>query len=45
MYGGPETASIKGTLNGEHVDAKFSRTDGCEIHRWETVQPLLDEVR
>jgi hypothetical protein len=45
IYGGPETATIKGTLNGEKVDAKFSRTDGCEIHRWETAQPLLDEAR
>jgi hypothetical protein len=45
IYGGPETATIKGTLNGEPVDDKFSRTDGCEIHRWQTAQPLLDEVR
>jgi hypothetical protein len=45
IYGGPETATIKGTLNGEPVDAKLSRTDGCEIHRWETAQPLLDEAR
>jgi hypothetical protein len=45
IYGGPETATIKGTLNGEPVDAKFSRTDGCEIKRWETVSPLLDEAR
>jgi hypothetical protein len=45
IYGGPETASIKGTLNGEPVDATFSRTNGCEIKRWETVAPLLDEVR
>jgi len=45
IYGGPETATIKGKLNGEPVDAKFSRTDGCEIKRWETAAPLLDEVR
>ncbi len=45
IYGGPETASIKGTLNGEKVDAKFSRTDGCEIKRWEIASPLLDEAR
>jgi len=45
IYGGPETATIKGTLNGEPVDAKFSRTDGCEIKRWETASPLLDEAR
>jgi hypothetical protein len=45
IYGGPETATIKGTLNGEPVDAKFSRSDGCEIKRWETASPLLDEAR
>jgi len=45
IYGGPETASITGTLNGEPVDAKFSRTDGCEIKRWDAAAPLLDEVR
>jgi hypothetical protein len=45
IYGGPETASIKGTLNGEPVDATFKRSDGCEIKRWDTVSPLLDEVR
>jgi hypothetical protein len=45
LYGGPQTASISGTLRGEHVDARFSRTDGCEIARWEHVRPLLGEVR
>jgi hypothetical protein len=45
IYGGPETASIKGTLNDEQVDATFNRTDGCEIKRWDTVSPILDEVR
>ena len=45
IYGGPETASIKGTLNGEPVDDKFARNDGCEIKRWDAAAPLLDEVR
>jgi hypothetical protein len=45
LYGGPQTASISGTLRGEHVDARFSRRNGCEIARWEHVQPLLGEVR
>jgi hypothetical protein len=45
VYGGPQTASITGSLRGEHVDARFSRTDGCQITRWEHVQPLLSEVR
>ena len=45
IYGGPETASIRGTLNGQQIDAAFKRTDGCEIARWKAVAPLLDEVR
>jgi hypothetical protein len=45
IFGGPQTARISGTLRGERVAASFSRTDGCEINRWETVAPLLAEVR
>jgi hypothetical protein len=45
IYGGPEEASIKGTIRGQRVDATFTRTDGCEISRWEKVLPLLQEVR
>jgi hypothetical protein len=44
LYGGPEEASIKGTIRGDQVDATFKRTDGCEIERWERVKPLLSEV-
>jgi hypothetical protein len=44
VYGGPQTASIRGTLHGDAVDASFSRINGCEIARWEQVQPLLGEV-
>jgi|tagenome__1003787_1003787.scaffolds.fasta_scaffold20473885_2 hypothetical protein len=44
VYGGPETASIEGTLRGNRVDARFSRKDGCEIARWKRVQDLLAEV-
>jgi hypothetical protein len=42
IYGGPEVARITGTLRGERVDARFSRENGCEIARWEAVQPLLE---
>ncbi|HEX6023488.1 MAG TPA: hypothetical protein VFZ00_15950 [Solirubrobacter sp.] len=45
LFGGPETATIKGQIRGEDVDATFSRSDGCEIERWKRVQPLLDEVQ
>lgn len=45
QFGGPETATIKGTLRGEPVDASFSRSDGCEIARWDKVSPLLNQVK
>ena len=35
IYGGPQTATVKGTYEGTEVDASFSRQDGCEIDRWE----------
>src|SRR5262245_61718226 len=45
IFGGPETATIKGTIRGEEVDASFSRNDGCEIERWAKVEPLLSQVK
>src|SRR3954452_10287431 len=45
IYGGPEEATIKGTIRGDAVDATFKRTNGCEISRWERVEALLAEVR
>ena len=42
QYGGPETATVTGTFKGEHVDAKFSRVNGCEIARWERMKPVLE---
>jgi hypothetical protein len=45
QYGGPETATVKGTLRGEPVDASFSRVDGCEISRWQQASALLDLAR
>ncbi len=45
IFGGPETATIKGTIRGEPVDATFSRSDGCEVERWKRVEALLAEVQ
>lgn len=41
LYGGPETAVVTGTLNGNEVDASFSRDNGCSIDRWAMFEPLL----
>ena len=45
QYGGPEKATVSGTLRGEQVDASFSRENGCEIARWQDAQALLDLAR
>lgn len=41
IYGGPEVARVTGTLSGEPVDATFSRTNGCEIDRWDAAALLI----
>jgi hypothetical protein len=41
LYGGPQTATIEGTLRGEPVDLSFSRVNGCEIARWDAARALL----
>lgn len=43
IYGGPQTAEVTGTFRGQPVNAQFSRTDGCEIARWDEHVPLLLE--
>ncbi len=42
QFGGPEVATVEGTLRGEPVDARFSKENGCEISRWQAAQPLLE---
>jgi hypothetical protein len=41
IYGGPEEAEIVGTLDGEQVQATFSRQNGCEIDRWMRMAGIL----
>ena len=41
QYGGPQVAVVSGTFHGRRVEAVFSRTDGCEIPRWNAMAPLL----
>lgn len=45
QYGGPQTATVKGTLRGAPVDSRFSRTNGCEIARWEDAAAILGAAR
>jgi hypothetical protein len=41
LYGGPQTATVEGTLRGRAVDARFSRVNGCEIARWTAATAIL----
>ncbi|WP_030209380.1 SSI family serine proteinase inhibitor [Streptomyces bikiniensis] len=45
VYGGPVLARVTGTWQGREVDARFSRANGCEIDRWENLEPVLPLVR
>jgi hypothetical protein len=42
LYGGPQVATVKGTLHGEPVNARLSRTNGCEIARWNAAKTVLE---
>jgi hypothetical protein len=41
IYGGDQTATVEGTLDGQQVSIALNRTNGCEIARWDAAQPLL----
>ena len=41
IYGGPQTARVTGRVDGELVSTAFSRTNGCEISRWDALWPWL----
>jgi hypothetical protein len=41
VYGGPQTAAVSGRWRGRDVDARFSRTDSCQIQRWDNAVALL----
>lgn len=41
IYGGPQEATIRGTLNGEPVNKSLSRKNGCEISEWQAFVELV----
>ena len=41
IYGGPSTARITGTFFGSPLWVRLSRSNGCEIARWQRVAFLL----
>ncbi len=42
IFGGPARARVVGELRGQRIDARFSRTDACEIKRWDDNSALLE---
>ncbi|MFE2979775.1 SSI family serine proteinase inhibitor [Streptomyces sp. NPDC059258] len=45
IHGGDAFARIAGTWEGRAVDTTASRRDGCEIARWNSLVPVLPDVR
>ena len=41
IYGGPQTATVKGTWHGQQVSATYGRGNGCELTQWKALNSLL----
>lgn len=41
IYGGPQTAAVKGTWRGKKIDTTFARRNGCEVKRWNDLAVLF----
>jgi hypothetical protein len=41
VYGGPQTAVVRGTSQGREVALELSRTDGCRTDQWDRLGALL----
>lgn len=41
QYGGPATARVTGTWHGRAVDSSYALGNGCEISRWQQIEPVL----
>ena len=44
LYGGPDEATVEGTVAGEAVAATLTRADGCAIELFDRFLPLLREL-
>jgi hypothetical protein len=44
LFGGPDVATIEGQLNGEDVNEELTRSNGCEIERFDAAVPLLQAL-
>lgn len=44
FYGGPQEATVTGTIRGAALLAHFSRTNSCQIGRWDALPELLGPI-
>jgi hypothetical protein len=45
IYGGPATATIRGTFQDDLANASFNQSNGCEIGRWNQILPVLRALK
>ena len=45
LYGGPQTAVVRGTSGGRAVELELSRTDGCRTEQWDRLGAVLPDGR
>lgn len=43
IHGGPQSAHITGTVDGQDVNLAITRADGCGTADWQTLEPLLGD--
>lgn len=44
IYGGPDTATIEGGLDGRTVRVHLDRSNGCEIDRFDAWTPVFERL-
>ncbi|MCU1432790.1 MAG: hypothetical protein JWP95_1895 [Actinotalea sp.] len=44
QYGGPQVATVEGKVDGEPVRTTYTRTNGCQISRWDGLAVVLDSI-
>lgn len=42
QYGGPEVVRVTGHIDGTEIDTEFTKQNGCEIERFDTVAEVVD---
>jgi len=41
IYSGPQVALVRGTFEGRRIWARFKRSDGCQVERWNRISFLF----